>query len=203
MGIKCAICNKLHKLRRLHAGCAQFVRSLPVKKIWYRLTRQVAKCPHLRANCANCKQTVPTTSHLGHWKVTHFCWCKGLLNGKALGPNSIPNEVFKVIALVMAKDLVKAASYCFTNGIILESLKESITVVLRKEGKRDYSLLNSYRPITLENTLAKVLEKYIANIILEAAEKYGLLPWNQMGGRRKQSTLSAVRLLSSCVQTAW
>ncbi len=48
------------------AVCAQFTRSLPVKKIRHRLTRRVAKCPHLRANCANCKQTAPTTSHLGH-----------------------------------------------------------------------------------------------------------------------------------------
>ncbi len=50
------------------AVCAQFVRSLLV-------TRRVAKCPHLRANCANYKQTAPTTSHLGHRKVTQFCRC--------------------------------------------------------------------------------------------------------------------------------
>jgi len=47
-------------------------------------------------------------------------------------------------------------------------------VVLRKERKKDYSLLSSYRLITLKNTLVKVLEKYIANIILKAAEKYRL-----------------------------
>ena len=66
VGTKCAIYNRLRRLRRLRAGCAQFARSLPVKKIRYRLTCQVAKCPHLRANCANCKQTAPITSHLGH-----------------------------------------------------------------------------------------------------------------------------------------
>jgi len=99
-----------------------------------------------------------------------------LLNRKAPGPDGIPNKVLKVVALVIAKDLAEAASYYFTNGIIPKSLKESITVVLRKEGKKDYSLLGSYRPITLKNTLAKVLEKYVANIILEAAEEYRLLP---------------------------
>jgi len=101
---------------------------------------------------------------------------KSLLNGKALGPDGILNKVLKMVALVIIKDLVEVASYCFANRTILESLKESITVVLRKEGKKDYSLLGSYRLITLKNTLAKVLEKYIANIILEAAEEYGLLP---------------------------
>jgi len=83
-----------------------------------------------------------------------------------------------MVALVIIKDLAEAASHCFANGIILESLKESITVVLCKEGKKDYSLPGSYRPITLKNTLVKVLEKYVANIMLEAAEEYGLLLWN-------------------------
>jgi len=81
-----------------------------------------------------------------------------------------------VVALVIIKDLVKVASYYFTNRIILESLKESITIVLYKKRKKDYSLLGSYRLITFKNTLVKVLEKHVANIILEAAEEYRLLP---------------------------
>jgi len=72
-----------------------------------------------------------------------------------------------VVTLVIAKDLAKVANNCFTNKIILKSLKESIIIVLRKERKKDYSLLGSYRLI--------VLEKYIANIILKAAEKHRLL----------------------------
>jgi len=47
--------------------------------------------------------------------------------------------------------------------------------ILHKEGKKDYSLPGSYKLITLKNTLVKVLEKYIANIILEAAKEYRLL----------------------------
>jgi len=103
---------------------------------------------------------------------------RSLLNGKALGPDGILNKVLKMVALVIIKDLAEVASYYFANGIIPKSLKESIIVVLRKEGKKDYFFLGSYRPIALKNTLAKVLEKYIANIILEAAEEYRLLPWN-------------------------
>jgi len=80
-----------------------------------------------------------------------------------------------VVILIIIKDLIKIASNCFTNRIILESLKKSIIIILRKKGKKDYSFLNSYRPITLENILAKVLKKYITNIILEATEEYRLL----------------------------
>ena len=97
---------------------------------------------------------------------------RSLLNRKALGLDSILNKVLKVVALVIINDLAEVASYYFTSGIILESLKESITIVLRKEGKKDYSLLGSYRLITLKNTLVKILKKHIANIILEATEEY-------------------------------
>ena len=55
---------------------AQFARSLLVKKNRHRLTRRVAICPKLRANCANCKQTAPITSHLGYRKATQFCRCR-------------------------------------------------------------------------------------------------------------------------------
>ena len=78
-------------------------------------------------------------------------------------------------APVIAKDLAEAASHYFASGIIPESLKKFITVILRKEGKKDYSLLGSYRLITLKNMLVKVLEKHIANIISKAAEEYRLL----------------------------
>ena len=80
-----------------------------------------------------------------------------------------------MVTLVIKEDLAEVASYYFTNRIVLESLKESITIVLRKEKKKDYSLLGSYRLIALKNTLVKVLEKYIANIISKAVEEYRLL----------------------------
>jgi hypothetical protein len=45
------------------------------------------------------------------------------------------------------------------------SYRESTTIALRKEGKEDYSIPNSYRPIALENMLAKLIEKVLANQI--------------------------------------
>ena len=41
---------------------------------------------------------------------------------------------------------------------------------MRKDGKKDYSLLSSYRPIVLENTLVKVIEKALATRIIEVVE---------------------------------
>ena len=61
---------------------------------------------------------------------------RSLLNRKALGLDSILNKGFKVVALVIIKDLAEVASRCFASGIILKRLKESIIIVLRKEGKK-------------------------------------------------------------------
>jgi hypothetical protein len=54
--------------------------------------------------------------------------------------------------------------------------KELIIIILRKENKKDYSLLSSYRLIALENTLAKVVEKVLVIRLSRAAEKYTLFP---------------------------
>ena len=43
--------------------------------------------------------------------------------------------------------------------------KSITTVALRKDGKVDYSFINSYRPITLENTIVKVYEKFLVTLI--------------------------------------
>ena len=48
-------------------------------------------------------------------------------------------------------------------------------MVLRKEGKADYSLLSSYRPIALENMLRKVLEWLVIERLLEVLKKNSLL----------------------------
>ena len=48
------------------------------------------------------------------------------------------------------------------------------TVVLYKEGKADYLFLGSYCPIALENILNKILERVIADYIVDMAKKYAL-----------------------------
>jgi hypothetical protein len=46
---------------------------------------------------------------------------------------------------------------------------------IKKKGKVDYLILGSYCPITLENTLSKILEKVIADRIVDIAKEYALL----------------------------
>ena len=126
-----------------------------------------------------------------------------LPNGKAPGPDMIPNEALKALKDVIAPGLAATITQLLQSGDLPAILKESTTVVLRKEKKKDYSLPSSYRPIALENTIAKVIEKIIANRMVAEAEARQLIPWNQMGARKKRSTLSALELLTGSIQTAW
>jgi len=77
------------------------------------------------------------------------------------------------------------------------------TVVLQKEGKVDYLTLGSYRPIALENTLSKILERVIADHIADIAKEHALLPQSQIGARKNRSTLLALTLLAATIKSAW
>jgi hypothetical protein len=51
------------------------------------------------------------------------------------------------------------------------SLKESIIYTFKKEGKGNYLDLGAYRPIALENTLAKLVEKIVTIFLTNYAKK--------------------------------
>ena len=57
----------------------------------------------------------------------------------------------------------------FAIGYYLRLRKAITTVVLYKKGKANYSLLGSYRPITLKNTLNKILKRVIAKYMADIA----------------------------------
>ena len=75
-------------------------------------------------------------------------------------------------------------------------------VVLCKKGKADYLLPKSYRPIALKNTLSKILERVIAEYMVDTAEEYTLLPQSQMGVRKNHLILLVLTLLTSTIKTA-
>ena len=97
-------------------------------------------------------------------------------------------------------DIIKA---CFIIGYYLRLRKAIIMVILYKEGKADYLLPGSYRPIALENTFSKILERIIVERIVDIAEEYTLLPQSQIGARKNCLILLALTLLTSTIKTAW
>jgi hypothetical protein len=126
-----------------------------------------------------------------------------LSNNTAPGPDGIPNEALKTCGPLIAPWLADVARACFAIGYYPRLGRAMTTFVLRKEGKADYSFPGSYRPIALENTLSKILEKVIADRMADTAEEHALLPQSQMGARKNRSTLSALTLLAATIKSAW
>jgi hypothetical protein len=81
--------------------------------------------------------------------------------------------------------------------------KRALIAVLRKPGKPDYSIPGAYRPISLLNTLGKLLEAVMAKRLSYYAETHGLLPNTQFGGRPGRNTEQALLVLANAIDRAW
>jgi ribonuclease HI len=130
---------------------------------------------------------------------------RGAKAGKAPGEDGIPNSLWhKLIEIpVILETLLQLFNACIRTGYNPSHFQRSITVVLRKQGKGDYQLAKSYRPVALLNTLGKFLESVIARRISYAVENEGLLPRTHLGGRRGISTDHAIHIIIDRIKTAW
>jgi len=122
---------------------------------------------------------------------------------KAPGPDGISNLVLKKMFPIIKHHITALAQASFDMGHFPAPFKTTTTVVLRKPGKPDYTKPNAYRPIALENTLGKVLESIIAEILSYLTEEYQLLPPQHYGGRPGRTTEDAMMVLSERIHTAW
>ncbi|KAL5527965.1 hypothetical protein ACEPAG_6766 [Sanghuangporus baumii] len=76
-------------------------------------------------------------------------------------------------------------------------------VMIHKPNKKDPFSPRAYRPITLEETLGKVLEKMMANHLQYLANTEHWLPPNQFGGCQGHAVHDAAISLAGMVKTAW
>ena len=81
--------------------------------------------------------------------------------------------------------------------------KHFTTVVLHKPGKTQYNIPKAYRPITLLNTMGKVLTAIIAEQLTYYTEKYALLPPLHFGGRPACTTNDAIHYLVYKIKDMW
>ena len=122
---------------------------------------------------------------------------------KAPGPDGIPNFVIISCADLLVDHLQPIYQAIITTNIYPASWKQSDTIVLRKPGKTAYNIANSYRPIALLNTLAKLLSTLVAEDISFLCEVHHLLPATQFGGRPGRTTTDALHLLTQQIKKAW
>ena len=97
--------------------------------------------------------------------------------------------------------LLTLAQACINIGHFPSIYKKTLTVALHKPNKPDYTKPNAYRPITLENTIGKVMESIITESLSYLIEIHDLLPANHFGGRPQRTTEDAMMVLSENIYT--
>jgi hypothetical protein len=122
---------------------------------------------------------------------------------KAPGLDGIPNIVLTKNADLIVDRLLPIYKAMVERSSMYKPWKEFITIVLRKPGKPRYDMLKAYRPITLLNTMWKVITAIVANHITYVMEKHQLLSANHFGGHPGQTTVEAMHLLTNRIKAAW
>jgi hypothetical protein len=91
---------------------------------------------------------------------------------------------------------------CIHTGHHPAKWKEATVVVIPKPNKADYSIAKAHRPISLLETMSKLMEKAVAKRFQHDIVKENLIGTNQFGGRTHSSCLDAGLTLIHDVQTA-
>ena len=94
------------------------------------------------------------------------------------------------------KDLMHAVllqlyNRVWSEGKVPQAWRHSIVMPVLKPGKDPHNV-SSYRPISLTNTIGKVMEKLVTNRLSYHVEKNGLLTNVQSGFRRGRSTVDQI-----------
>ena len=121
---------------------------------------------------------------------------------KAPGPDKITNLVLQHALQKIELHLLAIMQASLDLGCFPSAFKETITAVLRKPSKPDYTLPKAYRPIALENTIGKIFESVMTEVISYLTEVHSLLPTEHFGGRPGRSTEDAAIILSESIHKA-
>lgn len=106
-----------------------------------------------------------------------FQTIKRIQTKKNPGLDLISNVIFKVIIHKICNCLAQIFNNLLRLGYYFSYLQESIVVILRKIGdNQDCTGLKMYRPISLFNTLSKIIEAKLATRINYMGITYNLLP---------------------------
>ena len=123
----------------------------------------------------------------------------------ALSNNSAPSpeeQVFNVMLRKGGEAMAKALLYIFQKswnlGVLPDAFKMDPKVMLPKPGKANYNTVRSYRPITLESAIGKVMERVVCYRLTWKLEVEGGIAVTQNAYRRQKSCVQTmIRLCNS------
>ena len=119
-------------------------------------------------------------------------------NGKALGPDGVPNELLKHLGPRARSTLLSLLDESVRTGNVLRDHRVGWWNPILKPGK-DPEMAISYRPVMLTSTISKLLERMIVERILYVVD----LSDFQFGFRRQRSTSTALVTVLDHILRAW
>ena len=121
---------------------------------------------------------------------------------KAPGPDGLGFECIKMAYRAIPDYFHTLYEVLLRYGYHPKAWREATIVIIKKNGKPDYSAPKAYRPISLLNCLGKISEKIMATRLAHMAEKHHLLHNLQIGGRPKRSAVDAAMFLTTKIDEA-
>jgi hypothetical protein len=122
---------------------------------------------------------------------------------KAPGPDKLSFGAIRLLWKWDKERVVSLAKAVIRTGRHPAVWKRASGVVIRKPGKDDYTKLKAYRTISLLSCMGKVVEKVVAELLSEEAERRGLLCDGQFGSRKGRSAIDAAAIMVDKAHAAW
>ncbi len=119
---------------------------------------------------------------------------KGLNDTKSVGSDGIPLRFIKDSLYFIAFYLTCIINTSIVTGVFPTSWKHALVVPLFKSGNSND--MNNYRPIYLLPILSKILEKIVADQLIQFLECNNLLSITQHGFRPRLSTETALTVIT-------
>lgn len=120
-----------------------------------------------------------------------------LKSSNACGPDKVSSNLLKIIKSSIAIPITFISNLSFKSGIFPNHLKHSVVILLHKNG--DKSHVHNYRPVSLLNSVSKIIEKIVKNRLSTYLEDNNILSNRQYGFRPGLSTENAIANLTKII----
>ena len=114
------------------------------------------------------------------------------------GPDSIPPPALKHLTGNQQEKLLQIFNHFWNNGLP-QQMKESTIIAIHKQNKIK-TCTSSFRPISLTNSLSKIMERMVNNRLKAYLEKYHLIDPTQSGFRKGFSTYDGLARLEDHIR---
>ncbi|KAF0703491.1 putative RNA-directed DNA polymerase, partial [Aphis craccivora] len=121
---------------------------------------------------------------------------------KSPGPDSIPYCFIINLGKIAKKLLLDIYNNIWHSGVISKEWKKGIIIPILKPGKNKHTT-EGYRPITLLNTMTKIMEKIINLRLIWFLEKNEILSKEQSGFRHSRSTMDNLITIKTEIENAF